>query len=129
MERPRLRELHATNAFRSRSAVQRSRDAALLTLDRDHSLNFGRFVRQADHTEADFQMTSTATTFARGGIRPGQGIRGSFIRDIHTGVWHRRGLSNPLFLPESQRSSPSLGFNMEMVPLNHLSVTLKGRTL
>mmetsp|Transcript_87937 Transcript_87937/g.169247 ORF Transcript_87937/g.169247 Transcript_87937/m.169247 type:complete len:127 (-) Transcript_87937:68-448(-) len=32
---------------------------------------------------------SYATSFARGGIEPGQGLKGRYTRDPHTGVWHK----------------------------------------
>eukprot|EP00929_Paragymnodinium_shiwhaense_P003396 TRINITY_DN10388_c0_g1_i1.p2 TRINITY_DN10388_c0_g1~~TRINITY_DN10388_c0_g1_i1.p2 ORF type:complete len:104 (+),score=15.06 TRINITY_DN10388_c0_g1_i1:240-551(+) len=91
-----------------------------------HTLNFGKFVGHPRDGDVDWHQSSHATSFARGGIRPGQGLNGTYVRDPHSGVWFKDGsIQNPLFLPERSRSTTALCNRSELVPMNHLSLTLR----
>merc|ERR1719183_1129544 len=102
-----LRDTFASNSYATRSAFERVDTVKHRTLDSPHTLNFGKHASLPRWGEPDYQMISSATTFARGGIQPGQGLKGTYVRDPHTGVWHKgQGINNPLFLPRRSASQP-----------------------
>eukprot|EP00927_Polykrikos_kofoidii_P031648 TRINITY_DN27187_c0_g1_i1.p1 TRINITY_DN27187_c0_g1~~TRINITY_DN27187_c0_g1_i1.p1 ORF type:complete len:129 (+),score=16.86 TRINITY_DN27187_c0_g1_i1:90-476(+) len=124
------KELFATNSWKTRSASEHVHLVQHLTLDSQYSRNFGKMSGNPKETDLDWHMGSSATTFARGGIKPGLGLKGTYVRDPHTGVWFKDGkIGNPLFQPQRSRSCSVLCNRQEMVPMNHVNVALKRQPL
>mmetsp|Transcript_108315 Transcript_108315/g.170818 ORF Transcript_108315/g.170818 Transcript_108315/m.170818 type:complete len:143 (+) Transcript_108315:82-510(+) len=125
----RTRNLYASNSFQTRSSVDRAREARELVLDRPHTLGFGRFNELPRREDGDYPYASQATTFARGGIQPGQGIQGTYIRDCNGGAWFKDKRDKPWSVPlQKTRSLPLLKneiHTMSQVPMSVLSLTLR----
>lgn len=124
--RRRARELYSKNSWQTRSAPEKAFASAFLTLDRPHSDNFGRRVEYPGKHEPDYLMKSAATTFGRGGIRPGQGLRDLYVRDPHTGVWLMDGKEKPWTKTlKPPKPSPLLRNRPELLTTNNMSFDIK----
>merc|ERR1712241_1015753 len=82
----RSRDLHPTNYLATKSALDKTAAIKDLTLDNTRPNTIGHSAVPRWQRESDW---SHATTFGRGGIQPGQGIKDWYVRDPHTGVWHK----------------------------------------
>jgi len=122
MSRSMSRELHSSNSFATRSAAQKSQEVATLFLDKDHSSSFSQRV----HPSRRESEWSYATTFARGGIEPGQGLKGKYIRDPNSGVWYPDAqLEHGRF--QLKPHKPAARGRLDMASLNSTSVLVSGK--
>lgn len=148
LTRGRTRELQSRNSWATRSCPERTFGLKHLQLDeRDFNPHY------TYNTPKRFREPewSYATTFARGGISPGHGLKGQYTRDPHTGVWHKVTSAKPWFrengvpgpassagskagswsmmrAPDDPQPAPILGARervMHMVPMNGVSMTIK----
>mmetsp|Transcript_33977 Transcript_33977/g.78946 ORF Transcript_33977/g.78946 Transcript_33977/m.78946 type:complete len:165 (-) Transcript_33977:199-693(-) len=148
LSRTRTRELYERNSWATRSAPEKTFGVKnLLMEERDFQTGYPYNTAKRGR-EPEW---SYATTFARGGIEPGHGLKGKYSRDPHTGVWHKVVSAKPWFretgapgpassagsqagswtmlrAPTEQTPSPALLTRekvMVMVPMNNVSVTIK----
>lgn len=84
--KPRTRQLYERNAWKSRSSAQKSFEAGHLYLS---SQETRRTRYEGLPSDEEYRHHSHATSFARGGIRPGLGLQGAYDRDPLSGAWHR----------------------------------------
>merc|ERR1719356_2456621 len=125
MASPSKRELFTSNSWKTRSAADHVQAVRHLTLDSRHTFNFNFRQAEPQNDLLDWHMGSSATTFAKGGIKPGHGLKGTYVRDPHSGVWHKQGITNPLFLKQSRSlSTPTIPV-ADQVPMNHMSMCIK----
>ncbi|CAE8675447.1 unnamed protein product [Polarella glacialis] len=114
-----------------RSSSLRTVAATHMRLEGDHPLHDMRMTSphcakgEAGRPDQRW-FKSHATTFAKYGIYPGQGIQGLYMRDRNTGVWYK---DNPdrLWHKEMQapKQSPVCQSNMNWVSVNHANMTIK----
>eukprot|EP00933_Yihiella_yeosuensis_P083798 TRINITY_DN9806_c0_g1_i1.p1 TRINITY_DN9806_c0_g1~~TRINITY_DN9806_c0_g1_i1.p1 ORF type:complete len:148 (-),score=22.30 TRINITY_DN9806_c0_g1_i1:193-636(-) len=129
--RHRTKELYDRNHWAARSAPERA--FAVQTM----LLGTGTHpVRRAAEATPHFQegrrfpddrwFRSSATSAFKYGVYPGQGLKGLYMRDPHTGVWFKdtnlRLWNEEMKVPSPSSQSKSSG---QMIPMNHLSCTIK----
>jgi len=126
--RPRFKELYEQNSWATRSAPSLSLTKSTMQHDTTHG-HFGRHPTSAmtGKTEPHQRwFKSHATTFASGGISPGLGLKGTYRRDPHTGVWFKDNKER-IWNKEIEVKRPSAvpAYRHEAMPMNHCSVQLK----
>ncbi|CAE7687650.1 unnamed protein product [Symbiodinium sp. CCMP2592] len=107
LSRARTMELYERNSWLTRSTSDTS---VTMRLDGPHPLRMARMAsthfqqgRATEETPDQRWFKTTATSFAKYGIYPGQGLKGMYMRDPHTGVWFKVRCSKgslPTQLPE-----------------------------
>eukprot|EP00931_Biecheleriopsis_adriatica_P008689 TRINITY_DN109837_c0_g1_i1.p1 TRINITY_DN109837_c0_g1~~TRINITY_DN109837_c0_g1_i1.p1 ORF type:complete len:180 (-),score=34.58 TRINITY_DN109837_c0_g1_i1:48-509(-) len=129
----RKKELYDKNSWMAKSAPERTFAVSSLRLEGAHPLqqlrmtsphfNSGQPLPTSPHPR---WFKSHATSFAQYGIYPGQGVQGLYMRDQHTGVWHKdtparlynREVMPPIPSPVSKSSK-------DMMTMNSLSINIK----
>mmetsp|Transcript_84320 Transcript_84320/g.149033 ORF Transcript_84320/g.149033 Transcript_84320/m.149033 type:complete len:151 (+) Transcript_84320:98-550(+) len=131
------KELYGRNSWMARSNPERTFAVNSQRLEGDHPNRMMRMT--SPHFQAGAQTALTpdhrwfkshATTFAKYGVYPGQGVKGMYMRDPHTGVWFKdtpkRLWHQENFVPHP--SSVSKG-SKDYVGMNSMSITLKRQPL
>ncbi|CAE7401200.1 unnamed protein product [Symbiodinium natans] len=106
-----------------------------MRLDGPHPLRMARMAsthfqqgKSTDQTPDQRWFKTSATSFAKYGIYPGQGLKGMYLRDPHTGVWFKD-TPERLWNKEVEQPRPSSvpKSNQDFVPLYALHVHLHGK--
>lgn len=84
--------------------------------------------RRTETTPDQRWFKTHATSFAKYGVYPGQGLKGMYMRDPHTGMWVKD-TPDRLWNVEKQIPKPSsvAKTNKDFVPLYALDVHLHGK--
>lgn len=129
LSRARTMELYERNSWLTRSTSDTS---VTMRLDGPHPLRMARMAsthfqqgRATEETPDQRWFKTTATSFAKYGIYPGQGLKGMYMRDPHTGVWFKD-TPERLWHKELEKPQPSSvsKSNKDFVPLYALHVHL-----
>lgn len=131
-DKARFKELYQSNNWASRSSPELSKVTITHKLDTTHPL-FGRhlpFSSEGERAPHHRWFRSHATTFANNGIVPGQGLKGLYRRDPHTGVWFKDD-PKKMWHKEIERPKESSVpcYRGEMLPMNNVSMTIKEQPL
>lgn len=129
LSRARTMELYERNSWLTRSTSDTS---VTMRLDGPHPLRMARMAsthfqqgRATEETPDQRWFKTSATSFAKYGIYPGQGLKGMYMRDPHTGVWFKD-TPERLWHKELEKPPPSSvsKSNKDFVPLYALHVHL-----
>eukprot|EP00441_Pelagodinium_beii_P034891 CAMPEP_0197644368 /NCGR_PEP_ID=MMETSP1338-20131121/17367_1 /TAXON_ID=43686 ORGANISM="Pelagodinium beii, Strain RCC1491" /NCGR_SAMPLE_ID=MMETSP1338 /ASSEMBLY_ACC=CAM_ASM_000754 /LENGTH=150 /DNA_ID=CAMNT_0043217757 /DNA_START=67 /DNA_END=519 /DNA_ORIENTATION=+ len=134
VSRVRKQEMYSRNSWGARSNPEKTFAVNSMRLEGDHPVKTARMA--STHTDGEGMITemtphprwfkSHATTFAKYGVHPGQGIKGQYMRDPHTGVWFKdtpqRLWNRELEVPEPSSVNKS---SKDYVSMNSVSMTIK----
>ncbi|CAJ1409334.1 unnamed protein product [Effrenium voratum] len=133
LSRPRTAELHERNSWLTRSNSDHTRAVNTMRLDGPHPLRMARMAsthfnegRKTELTPDQRWFKTTATSFAKYGVYPGQGLQGMYMRDPHSGVWYKDDTPERLWHKEKEIPRPSsvAKTSKDCVPLFALHVHL-----
>lgn len=135
LSRPRTAELFERNNWLTRSNSDHTKAVTTMRLDGAHPLRMARMAsthfvegRRTETTPDQRWFKTHATSFAKYGVYPGQGLKGMYMRDPHTGMWVKD-TPDRLWNVEKQIPKPSsvAKTNKDFVPLYALDVHLHGK--
>eukprot|EP00931_Biecheleriopsis_adriatica_P062144 TRINITY_DN3741_c0_g1_i1.p1 TRINITY_DN3741_c0_g1~~TRINITY_DN3741_c0_g1_i1.p1 ORF type:complete len:127 (+),score=23.84 TRINITY_DN3741_c0_g1_i1:233-613(+) len=117
----------------ARSNSDRTLALNTMSLEGDHPARLSRVSSshfrngEATTTTPDQRwFRSSATSFAKYGVYPGQGVKGMYMRDPHTGVWFKD-TPERLWNKEKEVPVPSCvaKSSMDGCCMNHLSMVIQ----